>query len=178
MASKKGPEDGDSLPDEQAGEELKGENGSETTLAEVVAKEGSGKKSKKKRGKKRQEQDPGAPVSAGEATAVRSMRELLTKLGVSEQTDGDKSHAFWDTQPVPKLGECPRQRIASGDGGGGSCAHSISTDDKVDEYGPIEVEKDSIRQQPLTLPEKFEWDIVDVLNDEQVCGCECVDVSV
>lgn len=52
----------------------------------------------------------------------------------------------------------------------------------MDEYGPIEVEKDSIRQQPLTLPEKFEWDIVDVLNDEQVCGCECgcecVDVSV
>lgn len=119
MASKKGPEDGDSLPEEQTGEELKGENGSETTLAEVVAKEGSGKKSKKKRGKKKQEQDPGAPVSAGEATAVRSMRELLTKLGVSEQTDGDKSHVFWDTQPVPKLGECPQQRIASGDGEGG-----------------------------------------------------------
>ena len=53
----------------------------------------------------------------------------------------------------------------------------LSTDDKVDEYGPIEVEKDSIRQQPLTLPEKFEWDIVDVLNDEQVRQCVGVGVG-
>ena len=37
------------------------------------------------------------------------------------------------------------------------------------EYGPIEIDKDAIREHPLTLPEQFEWDIVDVMNDEQVC---------
>lgn len=38
------------------------------------------------------------------------------------------------------------------------------------------MDKESIRQHPLTLPEQFEWDIVDIMNDEQVCGC--VDVHV
>lgn len=39
------------------------------------------------------------------------------------------------------------------------------------EYGPIEKDKDAVRQYPLTLPEQFEWDIVDIMNDEQVCAC-------
>ena len=43
------------------------------------------------------------------------------------------------------------------------------------EYGPIEIDKDAVRERPLTLPEQFEWDIVDVMNDEQVCVlCVCV----
>ena len=106
MASQKGTED--IPPEEQVVEELEGENESEKPTSEVVTKDESGKKSKKKRAKKKQEQETsGASVSGAEATAMRSMRELLTQLGVSEQTDGDKSHAFWDTQPVPKLGEWP-----------------------------------------------------------------------
>lgn len=107
MASQKGTEERDIPPEEQVEEELEGENGSEKPTSEVVTKDESGKKSKKKRTKKKQEQETVASVSGAEATAMRSMRELLTQLGVSEQTDGDKSHVFWDTQPVPKLGEWP-----------------------------------------------------------------------
>lgn len=117
MASKVDPEEADLPSEEQAGEEPKRENGDEKAVVEVVTKEESGKKSKKKRGKKKQDQESGPPVSAGEASAVRSMRELLTQLGVTEQIDGDKPHVFWDTQPVPKLGKCSIATLSTGRGG-------------------------------------------------------------
>lgn len=124
MASEKGTEEAEIPPEELVGEKSKGESGSEKAAAESVTKEESGKKSKKKRGKKKQEQETGPPVSTGEATAMRSMRELLTQLGVAEQTDGDKSHMFWDTQPVPKLGEWSTAAhcvVAERDIGGSTC---------------------------------------------------------
>ena len=33
---------------------------------------------------------------------TKNLQEMLSKLTVEEKT---KSHDFWDTQPVPKLGE-------------------------------------------------------------------------
>lgn len=117
MASKVDAEEADLPSEEQAEEEPERENGDEKEVVEVLTNEESGKKSKKKRGKKKQEQESGPLVSAGEASTVRSMRELLTQLGVTEQTDGDKSHLFWDTQPVPKLGEWSTATLWTGLGG-------------------------------------------------------------
>lgn len=48
---------------------------------------------------------------------------------------------------------------------------SLSTVDDVSEYGPIEMDKDAVRQLPLTLPEQFEWVVIDIMDDEQVGMC-------
>lgn len=45
-----------------------------------------------------------APTGTDQASGVltaRNLQEVLTKLTVDDQ---NKSHEFWDTQPVPKLG--------------------------------------------------------------------------
>ncbi|NWS78057.1 NMT1 tetradecanoyltransferase, partial [Crotophaga sulcirostris] len=49
-----------------------------------------------------------------------------------------RSYQFWDTQPVPKLGEV------------------------VNTHGPVEPDKDNIRQEPYTLPQGFTWDALDL----------------
>ena len=107
MASKVDTEEADIPSEEQIEDESKRENGGDKEVVEVVAKEEIRKKSKKRRGKKKQDQESGPLVSTGEASAVRSMRELLSHLGMSDEADGDKPHVFWDTQPVPKLGLWP-----------------------------------------------------------------------
>ncbi|KAK9395694.1 glycylpeptide N-tetradecanoyltransferase 1 [Crotalus adamanteus] len=49
-----------------------------------------------------------------------------------------RSYQFWDTQPVPKLGEV------------------------VNIHGPVELDKDNIHQEPYTLPQGFMWDALDL----------------
>lgn len=51
-----------------------------------------------------------------------------------------KSYQFWNTQPVPKMGE------------------------EITVNGPIEPDKpiESIRQEPYSLPDGFNWDTIDV----------------
>ncbi|TWW70285.1 putative all-trans-retinol 13,14-reductase [Takifugu flavidus] len=51
-----------------------------------------------------------------------------------------RSYQFWDTQPVPKLGET------------------------VTSHGCIEPDKDSIREEPYSLPQGFSWDTLDLGN--------------
>ncbi|KTF86121.1 hypothetical protein cypCar_00041981 [Cyprinus carpio] len=51
-----------------------------------------------------------------------------------------RSYQFWDTQPVPKLGET------------------------VTSHGWIEPDKDSIREEPYSLPQGFTWDTLDLGN--------------
>ncbi|XP_051894375.1 glycylpeptide N-tetradecanoyltransferase 1-like [Pristis pectinata] len=53
-----------------------------------------------------------------------------------------RSYQFWDTQPVPKLGEV------------------------VTVHGPIEPDKANIRQEPYSLPQGFLWDALDLGNAE------------
>lgn len=71
----------------------------------------------------------------------KNIKELLSKLQVDENK---KEHEFWDTQPVPKLVE------------------------KVTDSGPLEPVKDDVRQEPLTLPNNFKWDEVDLDNPAQL----------
>ena len=44
-------------------------------------------------------------------------------------------------------------------------------EEKVDEIGPLEPDREDIRRDPLSLPEHFVWDDVDLLDDAQVGQC-------
>uniref|UniRef100_A0A674GGY8 Glycylpeptide N-tetradecanoyltransferase n=1 Tax=Taeniopygia guttata TaxID=59729 RepID=A0A674GGY8_TAEGU len=58
-----------------------------------------------------------------------------------------RSYQFWDTQPVPKLGEV------------------------VNTHGPGGARQDNIRQEPYTLPQGFTWDLKELytlLNENYV----------
>uniref|UniRef100_A0A4W5JZ63 Glycylpeptide N-tetradecanoyltransferase n=1 Tax=Hucho hucho TaxID=62062 RepID=A0A4W5JZ63_9TELE len=50
-----------------------------------------------------------------------------------------RPYPFWDTQPVPKLG-----------------------DDNATTHGPIEVDKASVREEPYSLPQGFSWAPLDL----------------
>ena len=56
----------------------------------------------------------------------------------------ESSHAFWDTQPVPKIGT------------------------QVEEYGPLVHQTvDDIRTDPYGMPTGFGWDEIDVTDNGQ-----------
>lgn len=50
------------------------------------------------------------------AATTRNLQQLLQKLTVEEK---NKPHQFWDTQPVPKLGEGGGGREGGGERQGG-----------------------------------------------------------
>lgn len=62
----------------------------------------------------------------------------------SEEEAAKKQYKFWETQPVPKITE------------------------KVEEKGPIEPDKepDQVKKQSYDLPKEFEWDTLDINNEE------------
>lgn len=47
-----------------------------------------------------------------------------------------------------------------------SCA--IFTDEVVTSHGPIEADKENIRQEPYSLPQGFMWDTLDLSNADVV----------
>ena len=56
-----------------------------------------------------------------------------------------EEHKFWDTQPVPKMGEL------------------------VTDEGPLEVKKlEDVKKEPYKLPEMFEWAEYDIQNPEDL----------
>lgn len=44
----------------------------------------------------------------------------------------------------------------------------ISADEVVTSYGPIEADKENIRQEPYSLPQGFMWDTLDLSNADVV----------
>ena len=38
----------------------------------------------------------------------------------------------------------------------------------MDDIGPVEPDRDDIRFEPLSLPDNFTWDDIDLLDDDQV----------
>ncbi|KAK9961096.1 hypothetical protein ABG768_008907 [Culter alburnus] len=74
----------------------------------------------------------------------RAMELLSTCQGPAKNIDEATKHKyqFWDTQPVPKLNEV------------------------VTTHGPIEPDKENIRQEPYSLPQGFMWDTLDLSNAE------------
>ena len=91
----------------------------------------------------------------------QALREVLEGLAVSQRTprapsvpgDGgttvDQTHAFWDTQPVPRLNE------------------DTSEIDPA-QMGPIDPpDMGLVRKEPYHLPPSFEWSDVDLADSEQ-----------
>ncbi|KAL1499435.1 hypothetical protein AB1Y20_011640 [Prymnesium parvum] len=89
-----------------------------------------------------------------EASEPQALREVLEGLQVRSQQAkpgdddlADKKHPFWDTQPVPSLGE---ELVVV----------------PPDEQGPIDPpDIDAVKKEPYTLPPSFTWANVD-LDDE------------
>ncbi|TNN75707.1 Glycylpeptide N-tetradecanoyltransferase 2 [Liparis tanakae] len=75
--------------------------------------------------------NPGLPIQ--KLQDIQRAMELLSCQGPAKSIDEAAKHKyqFWDTQPVPKLNEV------------------------VTSHGPIEADKDTIRQEPYSLPQGF-----------------------
>ncbi|KAB1253896.1 Glycylpeptide N-tetradecanoyltransferase 2 [Camelus dromedarius] len=74
----------------------------------------------------------------------RAMELLSACQGPARNIDEAAKHRyqFWDTQPVPKLNEV------------------------ITSHGAIEADKESVRQEPYSLPQGFTWDTLDLGNAE------------
>ncbi|KAG7233048.1 hypothetical protein INR49_007527 [Caranx melampygus] len=84
--------------------------------------------------------NPGLPIQ--KLQDIQRAMELLSCQGPAKSIDEAAKHKyqFWDTQPVPKLNEV------------------------VTSHGPIEADKENIRQEPYSLPQGFMWDTLDLSN--------------
>lgn len=49
---------------------------------------------------------------------------------------------------------------------------SFDTDEVVTTHGPIEPDKENVRQEPYSLPQGFMWDTLDLSNAEVVSVCK------
>ncbi|XP_037266908.1 glycylpeptide N-tetradecanoyltransferase 1 isoform X2 [Falco biarmicus] len=112
----------------------------------------SGAKKKKKKPKRKKEkgdqpdqaQDQPVKVNSLPAERIQEIQKAIELFSVGQgpaktmEEATKRSYQFWDTQPVPKLGEV------------------------VNTHGPVELDKDNIRQEPYTLPQGFTWDALDL----------------
>ncbi|KAM6163557.1 glycylpeptide N-tetradecanoyltransferase 1-like [Rhynchocyon petersi] len=112
----------------------------------------TGAKKKKKKQKKKKEkgsetdstQDQPMKMNSLPAERIQEIQKAIELFSVGQgpaktmEEASKRSYQFWDTQPVPKLGEV------------------------VNTHGPVEPDKDNIRQEPYTLPQGFTWDALDL----------------
>uniref|UniRef100_A0A8C7H3L0 Glycylpeptide N-tetradecanoyltransferase n=1 Tax=Oncorhynchus kisutch TaxID=8019 RepID=A0A8C7H3L0_ONCKI len=98
------------------------------------------KKEKPSSGGAKSDSNPGLPMQ--KLQDIQRAMELLSCQGPAKSIDEATKHKyqFWDTQPVPKLNEV------------------------VTSHGPMEADKDNIRQEPYSLPQGFMWDTLDLSN--------------
>ena len=76
-----------------------------------------------------------------------TVKDLLFKRPNADKRDPNRSHKFWNKQPVPQMGEKYEEDI----------------------NGPIEVKTlADVRKQPLLLPPQFEWVQIDLTEDKEV----------
>ncbi|XP_028675458.2 glycylpeptide N-tetradecanoyltransferase 1 [Erpetoichthys calabaricus] len=114
----------------------------------------SGAKKKKKKPRKKKDKSGGSEsaleqsskVNALPAEKLQEIQKAIELFSVGQgpakpmEEASRRSYQFWDTQPVPKLGEV------------------------VISHGPIEPDKDNIRSEPYSLPQGFSWDALDLGN--------------
>ncbi|KAI8994741.1 acyl-CoA N-acyltransferase [Pilobolus umbonatus] len=72
--------------------------------------------------------------------------ELKRLMSLITSGQKEKSHQFWNTQPVPQL------------------------DEKITGLGPIEdnIPYEDIRKEPLSLPKEFEWCEIDLSDEKEL----------
>mmetsp|Transcript_65225 Transcript_65225/g.96446 ORF Transcript_65225/g.96446 Transcript_65225/m.96446 type:complete len:486 (+) Transcript_65225:137-1594(+) len=94
-------------------------------------------------------------IQAAHLTAVRAQQQQLLQQQKKKGKGGDdqKSHAFWDTQPMP------HDRLAS----------TTAPDDSMEQHCPIvpSKPKEELRQEPYNMPKGFEWCEVDILDETE-----------
>lgn len=113
----------------------------------VTTSSSSNKKKKKKKtsdtvdGQTKEKQAVVAPTMD-----IRTLQKMIAGSSIrsAEEEANDKTYLFWDTQPVPKLGD------------------SIEEDTNE----PVEGDKEDIRQESFSLPGGFVWDTLDLGNEE------------
>lgn len=120
--------------------------GPKLTKAQKRAQKRRAKKAAKKAAKAKGGTVSGVTGPSGTLTTdklISMMRQRqLEAMGRKEEEASNKSHAFWDKQPVPKMTEV------------------------VTEHGPLDKDKtpDDVRAEPLALVAGFEWAVIDVKN--------------
>ncbi|XP_077475303.1 glycylpeptide N-tetradecanoyltransferase 1-like isoform X2 [Stigmatopora argus] len=114
----------------------------------------SGAKKKKRKQKKKKKsaapiemsKDNLAKVNSLPADKLQEIQKAIELFSVGQgpaktmEEASRRSYQFWDTQPVPKLGET------------------------VTSHGSIEPDKNHIREEPYSLPQGFCWDTLDLSN--------------
>ncbi|CAD7924814.1 unnamed protein product [Amoebophrya sp. A120] len=93
-------------------------------------------------------QEEMGPDAAAKMLQMLSLQQQPKRRVCAESREApkDKPHAFWDTQPVPKLAE-----------------EDLAADG---ETGPLQEQNVSdVRKTPLPLPESFEWYTVDIMDE-------------
>jgi len=92
--------------------------------------------------------------SGNDASRRAKMMQVAAAMGLVPVNDSSsssssslevKEHKFWDTQPVPKLGET------------------------VTMHGPLETKTiDQVKVEPYNLPAGFEWSVIDIMDTNQM----------
>ncbi|MBN3312032.1 NMT1 tetradecanoyltransferase, partial [Atractosteus spatula] len=106
----------------------------------------SGAKKKKKKQRRKKEKAGGKDVAQDQSAKLQEIQKAIELFSVGQgpaktmEEASRRSYQFWDTQPVPKLGEV------------------------VMSHGSIEPDKDNIRTEPYSLPQGFIWDTLDLGN--------------
>uniref|UniRef100_A0A1A8MHX2 Glycylpeptide N-tetradecanoyltransferase n=2 Tax=Nothobranchius TaxID=28779 RepID=A0A1A8MHX2_9TELE len=137
---------------------IDGDNEEENELMQGSPGVDLGAKRKKKKQKRKKEKPSSGGAKSDSASDSQEIKnpglpihnmqyfqramELLSCQGPARSIDEAAKHKyqFWDTQPVPKLNEV------------------------VTTHGPIEADKENIRQEPYSLPQGFMWDTLDLGN--------------
>lgn len=106
---------------------------------------------------------------SGGAEILAEAKKLGQRDEVGGEGEGDRKHAFWDTQPMRQEGPDKKgkkkksQKAIEETGGSGS-------DDagQTMQHCPIVPDKpqEELRQEPYNMPNGFEWSTVDI-NDEK-----------
>ncbi|XP_064777937.1 glycylpeptide N-tetradecanoyltransferase 1b [Oncorhynchus masou masou] len=123
------------LPDKNLGEENSGS----------LKKRNKQKKSKEGAWKLDGPKDPFAMLDALPEEKQQEIQRALHLFSLGKglprtlEEASRRPYPFWDTQPVPKLG-----------------------DDNATTHGPIEVDKVSVREEPYSLPQGFSWAPLDL----------------
>lgn len=115
---------------------------------------------------------PAASNSESEALMKAQLQQMMASMALMEKSGMVKStgkkdvgdHKFWNTQPVPSIGNRKNTCIVS------ILYNWHVIDEEIVESGPIEADIpfDQIKKDPLPLPKEFEWCEINMEDEKEV----------
>lgn len=113
-------------------------------------------------GKEAAADETGEKTQVGEAqqAAIQQMMQQLKMGGMSAEGEGEKKHAFWDTQPMLQSDD-PEEKAKQ--------KKKEEEEPNPDWHKPIipDKEKSELRQDPYNMPKGFEWSEIDITDEAQ-----------